>query len=192
MSLDQKIKKYINTNRLNYLYNCMTGCTIMSKKELINKILPIPNNTKYLIHDSWIGLIASFNGHISYMDDKYIMYRQHGDNQVGIEKTTYKMQNLRQIRNHLIEVKLELFRIYIEYNEKFPEELKKLNIQAYDYFKMIENKNYINFKKWGVFYQLYKTESFMYFIKNFLILNLPVIAKGVFVIRKFILKLLKR
>ena len=67
MSLNKKIKKYVNTQKLNYLYNCVTGCTIMSKKELIEKILPIPNNSKYLIHDSWIGVIASLNGKISYI-----------------------------------------------------------------------------------------------------------------------------
>lgn len=192
MALNKKIKKYINTPKLNYLYNCVTGCTIMSKKELIEKILPIPTNCKYLIHDSWIGLIASLNGKISYIEEKYIKYRQHKENQVGTKKVTRGFSKLQQIRKLLIEVKLELFQIYTEYNKKFPEDLRKLNIEAYNYFKMIENKNNFNFRKWSVFHQLYKTENFVYYIENFLIMNMPFFAKGLFKIRNKILKLLKR
>ena len=46
MLLNKKIKKYINSYRVNYLYNCVTGCTVLSKKEFIEKILPIPTDSK--------------------------------------------------------------------------------------------------------------------------------------------------
>ena len=46
MKLERKIKKYINDYRLQYLYNCITGCTILSKKKYINKIVPLPAVTK--------------------------------------------------------------------------------------------------------------------------------------------------
>lgn len=59
MHLTKKIKKYVSTYKLQYLYNCMTGCTILSKKEFLPKILPIPTNSKYMIHDYWIGLIIA-------------------------------------------------------------------------------------------------------------------------------------
>ena len=29
MLLDRKIKKYINSYKINYLYNCVTGCTLI-------------------------------------------------------------------------------------------------------------------------------------------------------------------
>ena len=52
---------------MNYLYNCITGCTILTKKETINNILPIPNNSKYLIHDHWIGIMVSLKGKMEYI-----------------------------------------------------------------------------------------------------------------------------
>ena len=58
MLLDRKINKYINSYKLNYLYNCITGCTLMSKSKWIKDILPIPTDSKYLIHDHWIGVIV--------------------------------------------------------------------------------------------------------------------------------------
>ena len=54
---------------------------------------------------------------------------------------------------------------------------------------MIENKKNFNFRKWGVFHELYKTETFIYYIENFLIMNMPFIARGLFKIRYNILKI---
>ena len=51
MKLSRKIKKFKNTAQLNYLYNCVTGCTILSKKKWIEKILPLPVQSKYVLHD---------------------------------------------------------------------------------------------------------------------------------------------
>ena len=34
MLLNRKINKYIDSYKVNYLYNCVTGCTIFSKKNL--------------------------------------------------------------------------------------------------------------------------------------------------------------
>ena len=42
---------------------------------------------------------------------------------------------------------------------------------------MLENKNNINFRKWGLFFRLYKYENFGYNVKNFLILNMPCVAR---------------
>lgn len=33
MLLSRKINKYINTYKINYLYNCVTGCTVICKKK---------------------------------------------------------------------------------------------------------------------------------------------------------------
>ena len=52
-----------------------------------------------------------------------------------------------------------------------------------------EKKNF-NFKDWKIFHQLYKTETFRYYIENFIILNLPFIGKILFKIRHCILKIL--
>ena len=108
MKLSRKIKKYINNSKkLNYLYCCITGCTIMSTKKWIPKILPIPNQSKYLIHDYWMGVvIGMWGGKFSYLSEKLIKYRQHGNNQVGTEKVSHKFKKLEQVRKLFIDVKL--------------------------------------------------------------------------------------
>lgn len=190
MKLDRKIKKYIGDYRLQYLYNCITGCTILSKKKYLDKIMPIPSNSKHMPHDYWIGLMISLDGKIGYMDEKYIKYRQHGNNQIGTDKISHKFKKLEQVRDLFIDVKLGIFTTYVENEEKFPDELKKQNRQAFEYYQMLKNKKNFNFKGWNIFYKLYRTEPFLYFIENFTILNMPFFARIIFSIRYKILKLL--
>lgn len=162
----------------------------MSKSKWIKDILPIPTDSKYLIHDHWIGIIVSLNGKIVYMPEKYIKYRQHGNNQVGTEKISHGFKKLEQVRKLFINVKLGVFGTYVKHNEKFPSELQKLNREALEYFKMLEKKKNFNFKGWKTFYKLYKNETTKYFIENFLILNMPRVVEIPFAIRHVILKIL--
>lgn len=192
MLLNRKINKYINSYKVNYLYNCVTGCTVLSKKEFIEKILPIPTESKYLIHDHWIGLVVALNGKLAYMPEKYIKYRQHGNNQIGTDKISHKFKKLDQVRELFINVKLGVFGTYVANNEKFPKELQELNLKALEYFKMLQKKKNFNFKNWHIFYELYKNETFNYCVLNFIIMNLPFIGRGLFNIRYVILKLLKK
>lgn len=192
MLLNEKIKKYINSYKVNYLYNCVTGCTVLSKKKFIDKILPLPTNSKFLIHDHWIGLMVALNGKLSYMPEKYIKYRQHGDNQVGTNKISHGFSRIEQVREHFLNVKLGVFGTYVENNDRFPEAIQKLNIEGLEYFKMIQKKKNFNFRKWNIYHELYKTENFKYYIMNFVIMNLPLLGKPVFKIRYYILKLLKK
>ena len=192
MKLTRKIKNNQNSYKLNYLYNCITGCTILAKKQTIEKIIPIPTQSKYLIHDHWIGIITSLNGKIAYMPEKYIKYRQHGNNQIGTTKISHKFTQIEEVRELFINVKLGVFETYVQNNERFPENLQKLNIQALEYFKKIKQKKKFNFRNWGIFHKLYKTETFMYYMENFIIMNMPLIGKFLFKIRLKILKLLKK
>ena len=192
MLLNRKINKYIDSYKVNYLYNCVTGCTVLSKKEFIEKILPIPAESKYLIHDHWIGIMAALNGKLAYMPEKYIKYRQHGNNQVGTNKISHGFKKLEQVRELFINVKLGVFGTYVNNEEKFPKELQEQNQKAFNYFNDIKNKKNFNFKGWGIFHKLYKTETPIYYIENFIIMNMPFIGRGIFKIRYEILKLLKR
>ena len=190
MLLDRKIKKYINSYKVNYLYNCVTGCTLISKSKWIKEIVPIPTDSKYIIHDYWMGLIIALKGKLAYMPEAYIKYRQHGNNQVGTDKISHGFKKIEQVRELFINVKLGVFGTYVENNDRFPESMQKLNVEIYDYFKMIQNKKNINFRKWGTFHKLYKTESFSYYMLNFIIMNLPILGRPLFNIRYGILKIL--
>jgi len=189
MSFSRKIKKYKDSYKMQYLYNCITGCTLMSKKKFIEKILPIPTTSKYVIHDTWIGLIVALSGKVSYLDEKTIKYRQHGSNQVGIEKISHKLEKTQDVRNLFIDVKLQLFKTYVNNENIFTDELKKQNKDALKYFEILKNKRNINFRKWNVFHKLYKTETFKYYIQNFMLLNMPLITNIPFRIRRYILKI---
>lgn len=191
MLLNKKIKKYINSYKINYLYNCVTGCTILSKKIFIPKIIPIPTDSKYVLHDHWIGLILSLNGRLTYIDEKYIKYRQHGNNEVGTDKISHRFKKLNQVRDLFINVKLGVFGVYVRNNNVFPKNMQILNNKAYEYFKDIQKKRFFNLKNWGIFHKLYKTENFKYYVENFIIMNFPIIGAPIFKARYYILKIIR-
>jgi len=173
----KRANKY-NTFESFYLNNYVTGCTIISRKEFIKDILPLPNSSKYVLHDYWITLIVSQKSKIVSIKEPLIKYRQHKNNRIGSKKKTDELKSIDEIRNLFITVKKEHFKTFIENEDKFEnEKYKVLNKKALQYYEMLEKKKYINFKGWFLFFKLYKYENFMYNVKNFLILNMPVIAK---------------
>lgn len=192
MKLNRKIKKYNNNRELNYLYNCVTGCTIMARKKWMDKILPLPSQSKYVLHDHWIALMISLEGKLVYVPEVYIKYRQHDNNEVGTEKISHKFNQLEEVRELFIQVKLGVFGTYVANQEKFPKDLQKRNRKAYQYFQMLEKKKNFNFKEWSIFHKLYKTETLLYYIENFVILNLPALGRILFQIRYGILKVMKK
>ena len=179
-----KIKKYNNFESL-YLNNFVTGCTIISRKDLIKDVLPLPNTSKYVLHDYWISLIISQNGKISYVEEPLIKYRQHKNNKVGSKKKTDELKTIDEIRKLFIEVKKEHFKVFIENEDKFKsEEVKVLNRKALEYYEMLDTKKNINFKGWRLFFKLYKYEEFGYSLQNFAILNLPIFARILYKLKK--------
>lgn len=179
-----KIKKYNNFESL-YLNNFVTGCTMLSKKELIKEVLPLPNTSKFVLHDYWIPLILSQKYKITYIEEPLIKYRQHKNNKVGSKKKTDELKSFEEIRSLFISVKIEHFTVFIENEDKFiDEKIKKLNKDALQYYKMLEKKKNINFRKWNLFFKLYKYEGFVYNLENFLILNVPFLARFLLKFRK--------
>ena len=192
MLLNRKINKYIDSYKVNYLYNCVTGCTTLIKSKWIEKILPIPSNSKYVPHDYWIGIMIALEGKLAYVKKPYIKYRQHGNNQIGTDKISHGFTKLEDVRNLFINVKLGVFGTFVENNSRFLGPVQDLNLKALEYFKMLQKKKNFNFKNWHIFYELYRNETFNYCVLNFIIMNLPFIGRGLFNIRYVILKLLKK
>lgn len=73
--------RYNSLNRL-LCQNNVTGCTVMMNRALIELVRNAPAD-KMLMHDWWIALAASAFGHIGFVDEPLIKYRQHGNNQLG-------------------------------------------------------------------------------------------------------------
>lgn len=73
--------RYNSLNRL-LCQNNVTGCTVMMNRALIELVRNAPAD-KMLMHDWWIALAAAAFGHIGFVDEPLIKYRQHGSNQLG-------------------------------------------------------------------------------------------------------------
>jgi glycosyltransferase involved in cell wall biosynthesis len=77
----QKINPNINSlNRL-LIQNTITGCSMMINRKLATLSNTIPNES--IMHDWWMGLVASQFGHIGVVNSATIKYRQHSSNAVG-------------------------------------------------------------------------------------------------------------
>ena len=76
-------------NKLNelLLQNTITGCTVMINRELAKKSFSMPSTA--IMHDWWIGLIASKFGKIEYINESLIKYRQHDKNTIGAKGFSY-------------------------------------------------------------------------------------------------------
>lgn len=180
----RKIKKYNNFNAL-YLNNFITGCTLISKKEFIKYILPLPEESKFVLHDYWISLVVSQKGKISYIEEPLIKYRQHKNNKIGSKKQSDTLKSIDEIRELFIRVKKEHFKVFIKNEQIFEDEkIKKLNKKALSYYEMLNEKKNVNFKGWILFFKLYKYEKVSYMIQNFVILNLPVLARALYKFKK--------
>ncbi len=68
--------------------NVITGCTIMINKNLATLSSPIPKDI--IMHDWWLGLVASYFGKIAYIDEPTMKYRQHGFNDTGAKRFDIK------------------------------------------------------------------------------------------------------
>ena len=58
--------------------NPYLGCCMTFNRKVLEKSLPFPSGIP--MHDIWIGNIAAFNFKVSFISEKLIYYRRHGNN----------------------------------------------------------------------------------------------------------------
>ena len=184
---EKKVKKYNNFESL-YLNNYITGCTMLVKSKWINKILPIPHNSNYILHDYWTALVVSKFGKLEYIDEPLVKYRQHIENQVGSKRKSDLINDFEEMRNLFIDVKLDHFKVF-KNNKSFFEDdrITLLNDTVYKYYEHLKKVRNISLKGTILFWKLYKYENFNYAFQNYLILNIPIFAKPLFIIKKKLL-----
>ncbi|AXN35277.1 glycosyltransferase family 2 protein [Latilactobacillus curvatus] len=76
--------------------NSITGCTMMINQNLKDRCVGL-DFTKIRMHDWWFALVASAFGTIGYVPQATILYRQHGDNEVGAKNSLSELMS----RKHL-------------------------------------------------------------------------------------------
>lgn len=124
-------KNIFSINRL-LCQNSVTGCTVMINKELL-KLVMKGKNGDMLVHDWWIALIAAVFGHIVFLNETTIYYRQHNFNQIGARKKRF---------SRIFDAKDRMFKTY------------RQALSFYDCFKDFENENIKLVKKYGdLFYK---------------------------------------
>lgn len=65
--------------------NTITGCTTLINRSLLDLALPILDDV-IVMHDWWLGLIASAFGKIDFVNEPTMLYRQHGKNDTGAKR----------------------------------------------------------------------------------------------------------
>ncbi|GIM45661.1 glycosyl transferase [Collibacillus ludicampi] len=78
--------RFTDLNRL-LTQNVITGCTMMINRRLAELGIPIPEQA--IMHDWWLGLVASAFGRIDHITDPTILYRQHAENSVGAKRFNF-------------------------------------------------------------------------------------------------------
>jgi glycosyltransferase involved in cell wall biosynthesis len=63
--------------------NVVTGCTCVFNRALFDHLRFPSHSASVLMHDWWLALLAASFGSIIYDPHPHILYRQHGNNQVG-------------------------------------------------------------------------------------------------------------
>lgn len=89
-TLHSSLWKYLQIDPKNTTFNrllvenVITGCTILMNQALAKLAFPAPN--EIIMHDVWLGLVTSYFGHISYISETTVLYRQHSNNTIGVIK----------------------------------------------------------------------------------------------------------
>lgn len=63
------------------LKNCVTGCTVVGRTALLKYALPFPEGVP--MHDWWLGAVAACTDGLRPLSEATVLYRQHGQNEVG-------------------------------------------------------------------------------------------------------------
>lgn len=173
----KKIKSCVGSEDLVFLYNTVTGCTILSKSKWIEEYLSIKCDFKNILHDHILPLLVCLKGKVSYLDIPTILYRQHGNNEVGIKRYTDNLKSFEEVRNHLIDVKLNLLNFYRKNISIFSSDKREIIYDGIKYFNKIKEKKVINLYGISTYRRLYKKEKITYKLLYFIIFNIPFIAK---------------
>ncbi|MDD2888671.1 MAG: glycosyltransferase family 2 protein [Aliarcobacter sp.] len=163
--------EYNSFNRL-IIQNTITGCTVMIDRKLALKSITIAKNA--VMHDWWIGLVASYFGKIEYLKESTIKYRQHDNNTIGAKNNS----NINPIKL-CISLLISLLKNIIGKDNRYIKDLDINRLQAqgfYDQYKEeldTKTKNmlldFINIEKKNFFQRrfiIYKNKLYKQSITN--------------------------
>jgi glycosyltransferase involved in cell wall biosynthesis len=108
-----------------FFRNCVTGCTILFKRELLDDGLPVPSEMPS--HDWWLTIVACKKNGICPIDEPLVLYRKHESNTLGLGKAPGKFFQLfsfllpKKWERHFFEAEEKRLKILMDhdlFNEK--------------------------------------------------------------------------
>lgn len=150
------------------LFNNVTGCTMMVRRESLIRALPFPKGLAY--HDWWLAINAAEGNGIKFLDESLVRYRQHQYQDTGANSTSGILVKLssvqKKLRKKISEKQLaNLASIDIENFKKFDQ--KNLDFAIIFHKKLMTGlihptAAYMYWKKFGT----KKAGSRKYFLMN--------------------------
>lgn len=100
--------------------NVVTGATMACKRDFLIEALPFPSD---IPHDYWLSMYAALKKTISPYNKGLIKYRQHANNQIGINKTSIAKKILTPFNPNKIKFRLQHYQvvasIHMELSSRF-------------------------------------------------------------------------
>lgn len=152
----QNLDKTKTSLRSLLVQNNITGCTMLMNKALMKLCQNTPENC--IMHDWWIGLVASAFGGIYTVDKQTMLYRQHGKNEVGAHKynsigfVKNKLSNIEKINKSIDDTINQAKAFYDEFKNELNSNDKEI---VYNY-SILRDKNLIQRKRSIVKNKFYK------------------------------------
>ena len=113
--------------------NVITGCTVMINRPLAQIAAPIPKEA--LMHDWWLALVAALLGHVVYLNEPTLLYRQHRNNAIGakpwgIKRIWQQMQKPATLQQAMLRTMSQAQALLDRYRNQISQEQINL-IEAY-------------------------------------------------------------
>lgn len=163
-TFQSKNNLFYGQKKLAFLFfNCISGNTILFKRELIADILPIPE--KVMFHDIWIAFTAAARNGIAVYNTPLIHYRRH-DAQITIKSKSSSSSILKRLgkktREHQVFSK-NIFNLTNAFTNSgfLSDSEEKLLREIKVHFNNIDN-GFFNLK---IFFLLLKNRNEIFFIK---------------------------
>lgn len=114
--------------------NMCTGCTCVTNRSML-QLLKGKKPDFTIMHDFWIYLVGTCFGKVVYDGQSYILYRQHGNNELGaasslLESYKRRIKNFKKHRGQLTRQAEELLHVYERWMPQHNKELAELLIQT--------------------------------------------------------------
>ncbi len=123
--------------------NVVTGCTVMINRPLANLAVPVADDA--IMHDWWLTLVAALFGQVIYLDEPTVLYRQHGDNNIGakrwgIRRILKQAKSTQEVRASMLKTMKQSQALLDRYRDRMtPSQLKLVESYAHlPYMSKIE------------------------------------------------------